>query len=399
MHGIMAQRRSALWAASLVSLGLAIGFVIQPLRYPTMARGQNAAGLADPSLGDSAEPVDRDERFESLSRDVSHLIQQGRILNRIVQLVDPSVVHIDTEKTDRTSARYGGNDTVEETGSGVLIHYNDAHYVLTNWHVIKEAELPHITIRLYDGRELIPIRAWHDAPTDVAVLGVEGDRLIPARIGDSTRVEIGDFVLALGSPFGLSHSVTFGIISAKGRRDLELGGDLVKFQDFMQTDAAINPGNSGGPLINMRGEVIGINTAIASNSGGNDGIGFTIPVNMVMTIARQLIEQGSVVRAFLGVHLDRTFGPVAAAKLGLSQAYGARINGITPDSPAEASELRVGDVILHFNGTRVEDDSHLINIVSLTPVEKEVAVVVFREGKRVTVKVQVGDRAKFEPAR
>ena len=140
--------------------------------------------------------------------------------------------------------------------------------------------------------------------TDVAVLAVSAPDLTAAPLGDSDRMEIGDFVLAVGSPFGLSHSVTFGIISAKGRRDLHLGEvDTVQFQDFLQTDAAINPGNSGGPLVNLRGEVIGINTAIASNSGGNEGIGFAIPVNMFMTVARQLIETGKVTRAFLGVNM------------------------------------------------------------------------------------------------
>src|SRR6185503_4020578 len=150
-------------------------------------------------------------------------------------------------------------------------------------------------------------------------MSVAAPGLVPARLGDSGKLEIGDFVLAVGSPFGLSHSVTYGIISAMGRRDLELGDDGVPYQDFLQTDAAINPGNSGGPLLNLRGEVIGINTAIASNSGGNEGIGFTIPINMTMYVARQLIDRGSVAHAYLGVRLDMNFGPEAAAKLGLSR--------------------------------------------------------------------------------
>src|SRR5205085_10072275 len=162
--------------------------------------------------------------------------------------------------------------------------------------------------------------------------------LIAARIGDSSKVEIGDFVLAVGSPFGLSHSVTYGIISAKGRRDLELGDDSVRFQDFMQTDAAINPGNSGGPLINLRGEVVGMNTAIASSSGGNEGIGFTIPINMVMIIARQLVERGTVIRAYLGVALDSKFGPATAMSVGLMRPRGTRVTRITPGSPAESGK-------------------------------------------------------------
>src|SRR5262249_36577839 len=152
--------------------------------------------------------------------------------------------------------------------------------------------------------------------------------VVPARLGDSNQLEIGDYVVAVGSPFGLSQSVTSGIVSAKGRRDLDLGDEGGRFQDFLQTDAAINPGNSGGPLINLKGEVIGINTAIASNSGGSEGIGFTIPVNMAMVIVRQLIDHGSVTRAFLGVNLDSKFNASIAARLGMPQPRGARITGI-----------------------------------------------------------------------
>ena len=181
------------------------------------------------------------------------------------------------------------------------MEYGGKNYVLTNRHVIKHATLDNIHIRLASGQEVFPIRVWADLETDVAVMAVDSPNVVPARLGDSGNVEIGDFVLAVGSPFGLSHSVTYGIISAKGRRDLQLGVEGVRYQDFFQTDAAINPGNSGGPLLNLRGEVIGINTAIASSSGGNEGIGFTIPINIAMFVAKQLIDQGSVVRAMLGV--------------------------------------------------------------------------------------------------
>jgi serine protease Do len=190
--------------------------------------------------------------------------------------------------------------------------------------------------------------------------------------------------------------VTYGIISAKGRRDLSLGSEGLKFQDFLQTDAAINPGNSGGPLMNLRGEVVGINTAIASSSGGNEGIGFTIPINMASVVATQLVTQGKVTRAFLGVHLDSRFGPDAAARLGLPVSYGARVTGITPKSPADGSDVKIGDVILQFNGVRIEDDNHLVNLVSLTPVGQEVNVVVYREGKTHSVKVKVGYRSDYE---
>ena len=269
-------------------------------------------------------------------------------------------------------------------------------YVLTNRHVIKAATVNNIHIKLQDGRQISPTQVWSDPGTDVAIMAVNAKHLVPARFGDSDKVEIGDFVLAFGSPFGLSHSVTFGIISAKGRRDLELGDDQVQFQDFMQTDAAINPGNSGGPLVNMRGEVVGMNTAIASNSGGSEGIGFTIPINMALSIAKQLVAHGRVARAFLGVTLDSKFTDQVAAQLGLPQLEGCRILAVTPHSPAEAAKLQVNDVILEFNGIPIENDAHLVDLVSLTEVGKEVPVLIFRDKKSLKLIVKVGDRSNFD---
>jgi serine protease Do len=277
----------------------------------------------------------------------------------------------------------------------VLIERRGKYYVLTNRHVVKYSTLTGIDVKLADGRVLHPSQVWSDRATDIAILAVGGGDLVPARLGDARKLDIGDFVLAVGSPFGLSHSVTYGIISAKGRRDLQLGDDGVIYQDFLQTDAAINPGNSGGPLLNLRGEVVGINTAIASSSGGSEGIGFTIPINMVMMIADQLIEHGAVVRAYLGVRLDSAFGPEAAAKIGLARPEGARVTGITKDSPAEAAQIQIGDILLSFAGTRIEDDNHLINLVSLTPVNDEVEVRLLRAGKPVTLKVRVANRTEM----
>ena len=348
-------------------------------------------------LDDEPTPEMRARLFEELARDVEWLERQGNVLKRVVKLVKPTVVHIEAEKSEADSFRPGRKNSVEEAGSGVIIEISRKQYVLTNRHVINEAALDAIKIKLADGRVINPVKVWSDRGTDIAVMLVQADHLVSARIGDSAKLEIGDFVLAVGSPFGLSHSVTYGIISAKGRRDLELGDDGVRFQDFLQTDAAINPGNSGGPLMNLRGEVVGINTAIASSSGGNEGIGFTIPINMAMHVAQQLIERGTVSRAFLGVHLDSKFTHEAAARAGLARARGARISGITPQSPAAQSDLAVGDVILQFDGVRIEDDNHLVNLVSLTPVNKDVPVVVFRGGRVQSVTVRVGDRNAFEP--
>jgi serine protease Do len=207
-------------------------------------------------------------------------------------------------------------------------------------------------------------------------------------------------VLAMGSPFGLSQSVTLGIISAKGRRSLILGekGEDVINQDFLQTDAAINPGNSGGPLIDLQGRVIGINTAIASQGGGNEGIGFSIPSNLCRQVVDQLLEHGRVQRAFLGVRLDEEFDDTAARRLKLNRVQGARVVQVYGDTPAETAGLQIDDVILTFDGQRIEDQSHLIHLVSLTPVNKTVRMEVYREGAKVTVDVRLSElaRQKFQ---
>ena len=205
-------------------------------------------------------------------------------------------------------------------------------------------------------------------------------------------MRIGDTVLAIGSPFGLSHSVTLGIVSAKGRRDLDLGDGNVKFQDFIQTDAAINPGNSGGPLVNLRGEVVGLNTAIASNSGGSEGIGFAIPIPMVMFVARQLVEHGSVPRAYLGVAFDRE----EADRLGMVRPVGTRVEAVTRGSPADLAGIRPDDVILEFDGRPVEDDDHLMSIVGMTPLDSVVQLILFRDRERMTVRIKVASRRDFE---
>jgi serine protease Do len=247
---------------------------------------------------------------------------------------------------------------------------------------------------------LHPTKILTDKATDIAVMKISAPDLVPARWGDSDKAEIGHLVLALGSPFGLSQSVTLGIISAKGRRSLRLGetSDMLN-QDFLQTDAAINPGNSGGPLVDMQGLVIGINTAIASNSGGNEGIGFSIPSNLVRRVVEQLLEHGKVTRAYLGVKLDPDFNADAASKLKLDRVRGARVLEVYPNTPAAKAQLQANDVVLTFDGIEVQDENHLINLVSLTPVGNRVKVVLFRDGKHVTIEVAVGDRALLEQPR
>jgi serine protease Do len=315
-------------------------------------------------------------------------------LRRLASLLRPTVVHIDATK--RLARPRSGRTTTDEAGSGVIIDFDGRTLVLTNRHVVEGAELDAIAIRLDDGRELRPRRSWSDAGTDIAVLELDDDELPTARVAKDDSIQIGDTVLAIGSPFGLAHSVTLGIVSAKGRRDLEIGKGVVRFQDFIQTDAAINPGNSGGPLVNLRGEIVGLNTAIASNSGGSEGIGFAIPISMVMFVTKQLVEQGTVARAYLGVALDRDFTPREADRLGMVRPVGARVEAVTLGAPAAAAGIRPDDVILEFDGRAIEDDDHLMSVVGMTTVDRTVTVVIFRDRTRIDLEIPVARRTDFE---
>jgi serine protease Do len=317
-------------------------------------------------------------------------------MSRIYTLASPSVVHIQSEHRD---AR---NGTVEETGSGIIMNSSKSSrpFVVTNKHVIQGASLNEITIKLSDGRVFRPTRILHDAPTDIAILEIPRANVIAGRWGDSEKLEIGNIVLAMGSPFGLNQSITMGIISAKGRRSLRLGGETdsstVINQDFLQTDAAINPGNSGGPLIDTHGRVIGINTAIASNSGGNEGIGFSIPSNLVRFVVEQLVEHGQVQRAFLGVALDEDFTVEESFRLKLDRLKGARVTEVYANTPADRAKLRYNDVILSFDGYDIEDHNHLIHLVSLTPLDKRVRLEILRDGKRANLYVELTDRSRYD---
>ncbi len=343
--------------------------------------------------GVSSDPVRAQAPSAGRVRDVlprGVLDDAGEQLARIAATVQSSVVHIESKRDGRN----GG--TVEETGSGIIMRSSRTSklFVVTNRHVILGSTPKRIRIKLQDGQITHPTEVIEDSPTDVAVLLLAENNFSSTGWGDSDNLDIGHMVLAMGSPFGLSQSVTLGIISAKGRRSLILGekGEDVINQDFLQTDAAINPGNSGGPLVDLQGRVVGINTAIASQGGGNEGIGFSIPSNLCRQVVEQLLEHGRVQRAFLGVRLDEEFDDSAAKRLRLNRVQGARVVQVYGDTPAEAAGLQVDDVVLTFDGQKIEDQSHLIHLVSLTPVNKTVRMEVLRSGSQVTIDVRLSER-------
>ncbi|MDX1964601.1 MAG: trypsin-like peptidase domain-containing protein [Pirellulales bacterium] len=346
-------------------------------------------------LSPPPDPAVREQAFAELSREVEQLEQFNRVVKKCVALVRPSVVHIDADKVDS-----GGNVRrgIEEAGSGSIVELENKLCVITNRHVVIESSVSNIRIKLQDGRIINPRTMWSDSGTDIAVLELSESDIVPARFGDSDKIETADFVIAVGSPFGLAQSVTLGIISAKGRRDLELNSE-VDIQDFLQTDAAINPGNSGGPLVNLRGEIIGMNTAIASQSGGGEGIGFAIPSNIVQNVARQLVRDGAVTRAYLGVTLDHKFSQSIAQRLGLPRQMGARVLGVTAKSPAEEAKLQPDDVILEFNGIPIDNDTHLVSLIGLMEVGKEFPMKLYRDKSLMSLQVKVAARAKFEQPR
>lgn len=348
-------------------------------------------------LVSSERTLTTEQLYKNLADNASSVELQYSLIRNIVKATKSSVVHIEAKKTQADSnGDSSKSPVVEEAGSGVVLEHQNQKFVITNFHVVENSEIMDIRIEA-DGKVMYPSRIAHDPATDLSILFLSRSDVEVARIGKSRNVEIGDFVVAVGSPFGLSHSVSYGIISAKGRRDLELGPQGVRFQDFLQTDAAINPGNSGGPLINLRGEVIGINTAIASNSGGSDGIGFSIPIEMAMRIARDLVQFGEVRRGFLGVSLDSRYTPSKGRTIGLDLAYGTRVSAITSNSPAEQANFQVGDIILEFGNVKIESDSHLVTEVSLRELGNEVPVKIFRSGQFKVLSVQIENRTKFDP--
>jgi serine protease Do len=336
----------------------------------------------------------------------------------IARAVEPSVVNVSTVTQPTQPLRpqnelniprnsldqfeLGSGEPVRRgNGSGVIV---DAQgYILTNYHVIDGAD--RIKVRFYDGSEAPGKVIGSDRETDLAVVKVEPvASMSAARFGDSEKMRVGDWVLAIGSPFGFDQTVTAGIISAKDRDSKEVHKQ-VGFQYFLQTDAAVNHGNSGGPLINLSGEVIGINSLIATSTGDYNGISFAIPSSEAISVYKQLVKQGRVIRGFLGAMPDRVT-PQIAKIYGLPAPRGAiisnvdatvKVDGVMVESPAAKAGLKLNDVIVEFRGERVKDNEDLVRRVASTPVGTTAPVKIYRDGRQMTLNVVIGRRPGREP--
>jgi serine protease Do len=276
-----------------------------------------------------------------------------------------------------------GEFKTQSLGSGVIV--DKRGYILTNNHVV--ADMDELKVKLSDKREFDAKIIGTDPQTDLAVVKIEGEDLIPAKMGDSDEIKPGQWAIAVGNPFGLTSTVSVGVISAMGRS----GVGIAQYENFIQTDAAINPGNSGGPLVNIRGEVIGINTAIFTRSGGYQGIGFAIPVNMAKSVLRDLIEKGKVTRGWLGVVIQN-LDPSLAKQFDVDVIEGVLISDVQDGSPAKEAGFERGDIVIEYNDRKIADINELRNKVAQTEVGKKVKVKVLRGSKEKVLTVKIGEQ-------
>jgi serine protease Do len=401
----MSNMNRRLVPALVIGLTLAVGIMIGTL----VSRGVRAAKpsplAADATPLPPPSPVELSNSFA-----------------KIADEIEPAVVNINTESTVKVSRkRFHGQDDdsplndffdrffqfgvpgmppgdmkQQSLGSGVILDKNG--YILTNYHVIMQSSedkpVDKVKVSLHgdDSTKFDAKIVGTDKDTDLAVIKIDGGKpLAYASLGDSDSMRVGDWVLAIGSPFGLDSTVTAGIISAKGR-DIE-GGTSGQFKRYMQTDAAINPGNSGGPLVNMAGQVIGINTAIATRRGTYDGVGFAIPSNTARKVYNSIISTGSVRRGAIGVQFYGQNNPSLLRSFGAD--HGIVINSVEPGSPAERAGLKMGDVIVAVDGREIRNGDELVAIVSDSQVGRKLKVDFLRDKKRMSAEVEVGDRNKI----
>lgn len=334
---------------------------------------------------------------------VDILTKTGQAIAEIVEEVKPAIANISTTRTikiqrgpepfsgDPFFRRFFGEEwpfrmpkerKAMSLGSGVIV--DSKGYILTSNHVIQGAE--EIEVTLLDKREFKGKIIGTDPMTDMAVIKIEADRLQTIKWGDSDKLRVGETVLAIGSPYGLAGTVTMGIVSAVGRANV----GIASYEDFIQTDAAINPGNSGGALVNVRGELVGINTAIFSTTGGYQGIGFAVPSNMAKAVMESLIKRGKVIRGWLGV-TTQSITPDLAKQFNLKEDKGALITDVIEGSPAEKAGILRGDVIIEYEGKKIDEPFQLRNMVANTSPGKEAELKVIRENRIETIKVAIGE--------
>ncbi len=313
------------------------------------------------------------------------LTQISRQFTLVAKAIGPSVVHIDTvQNLDLRGTPLGARSRQQAVGQGSGVIVDEQGYILTNNHVVENATQIQVNLSGNESRSAQIVGL--DETTDLAVLKIPSGGLIAAEWGDSDALEDGSLVWAVGNPFGLDRSVTFGIISAKNRRGFQ---GASPYQDFLQTDAAVNPGNSGGPLVDVSGKIVGINTAIVGPS--YQGVSFSIPTSIAKEVYERLRENGKVVRGFLGVALQE-LTPDLAEELGLDSIGGALVAGVQPDTPASKAGIQPGDVVVEWDGQPIRDATELTLLVGKTKVDKTVEAKIIRDGKPLTVDVKVEER-------
>lgn len=323
--------------------------------------------------------------------------ETSRAFSEIVKAVSPAVVNISSTKVVKRQQTpfdeffdflypfpdgRGKRWKERSLGSGVIVSSDG--YIVTNNHVVEQAD--EIRVILIDKKSFRAKVVGSDPKTDIAIIKIDAKGLPMLPWGDSDKLQVGEFVLAIGNPFGLSHTVTMGIISAVGRADV----GIADYENFIQTDAAINPGNSGGPLVNIKGELIGINTAIFSKTGGYQGIGFTVPSNMVRLVMEQLIKEGKVTRGWLGVTIQE-LTPEIASKFGLKMLEGALVSDIAKGSPAHKAGIMRGDIILEVNGNKIRNVAALRNMIAQSKIGSHIEIKILRRDREITLKAVIAE--------
>ena len=392
----MKSRRPWVVPFTLIAVGIVIGIVVAS----DMGWLPNGTAGPEPVLAPLARPVATAPQLPMSGG-------SGKNFVEIAKSVKPAVVNIAATRTGKAGEgpqgspfddpffrRFFGDELKRDMpkerkekgqGSGVIV--DPSGLIITNNHVVNKAD--DIRVVLSDKREFKAKLIGTDSKTDIAVIKIEAMGLSPIAWADSDQLEVGEFVLAVGSPFGLTQTVTMGIVSAVGRASM----GIAEYEDFIQTDAAINPGNSGGALVNVRGELVGINTAIFSQSGGNMGIGFAVPSNLAHSIMDQLVRTGKVVRGWLGVSIQE-LSLELAAQFGITETKGVLVSDVMDDSPAKKAGFERADVIVEFDGKPMDSPTHLRNAVAQTPLGKKVSIKLIRDKKHKALEVTIVEQPK-----